>query len=82
VNINSTIDPSAYKEIGTRNYWINNNLEIWNCLTVSLGLKARVFKIEFKEDQIRLRTFFQLQFIKEISLSNCIYKNIEINMLK
>jgi hypothetical protein len=40
VNINSAIDPSAYKEIDTRNYLINNNLEIWNCLTVLLGLKA------------------------------------------
>jgi hypothetical protein len=40
VNINSTIDPSAYKKIGTKNYWINNNLEIWNYLTISLGLKA------------------------------------------
>jgi hypothetical protein len=40
VNINSAIDPSAYKEISTKNYWINNNLEIWNCLTVLLGLKA------------------------------------------
>jgi hypothetical protein len=40
VNINSTIDPSAYKEIGTMNYWINNCLEIWNHLSVSLGLKT------------------------------------------
>jgi hypothetical protein len=39
VNINSAIDPSAYKEIGTKNYWINNCLEIWNHLSVSLGLK-------------------------------------------
>jgi hypothetical protein len=28
VNINSAIDPSTYKEIGTMNYWINNCLEI------------------------------------------------------
>jgi hypothetical protein len=40
VNINSTINPSVYKKIGTRNYWIINNLEIWNYLTVSLELKA------------------------------------------
>jgi hypothetical protein len=89
VNINSAIDPSAYKEIGTRNCWINNSLEIWNCLTVSLGLKTeisynptnitlirmykfsilvnfwRIFEIEIKNDQIRLKTFFQLQFMKE-----------------
>jgi hypothetical protein len=26
----------------------------------------RVFKIEIKQDQIRLRTFFQLQFMKKI----------------
>jgi hypothetical protein len=36
VNINSAIDPSTYKEIGTRSYWINNCLEIWDHLSVSL----------------------------------------------
>jgi hypothetical protein len=42
VNINSAIDPSAYKEIGTKNCWINNSLEIWKCLTVSSGLKTEI----------------------------------------
>jgi hypothetical protein len=83
------IDPSAYKEIGTRNYWINC-LEIWNYLIVLLGLKTeigytptnitlvrmyknsilvkfwRTFEIEIKDDQIKLTTFFQLQFMKKI----------------
>jgi hypothetical protein len=38
LNISTAIDPLAFKEIGTENYWINNNLEIWNYLTVLLEL--------------------------------------------
>jgi hypothetical protein len=40
ININSFVDPSAYKEISIRSYWISNNLEIWNYLTLLLGSKA------------------------------------------
>jgi hypothetical protein len=100
VNINSAIDPSTYNEIGTKNYWINNSLKIWNCLTVSLGLKTefcytpiniiligmyknsvlvkiwRTFEIEIKNDQIKLKTFFQLQFMKEIVRLGQIFINM------
>jgi hypothetical protein len=41
LNINSAIDPSLYKEIDIKSYWINNNLEIWNYLTVLLGLRTK-----------------------------------------
>jgi hypothetical protein len=40
LNISIAIDPSAFKEIGTRKYWINNNLEIWNYLS-SIRFKGR-----------------------------------------
>jgi hypothetical protein len=39
ISIGNSIDPSNFKETGTRNYWINNNIDIWNSLTVVLGLK-------------------------------------------
>jgi hypothetical protein len=62
----------AYKEIGTKNHWINNNLKIWNNLTKLLKLKTEIgytptnINIKIKDDQIKLKTFFQLQFMKEI----------------
>jgi hypothetical protein len=86
VNISSVTNILTYKEIGTRSYWINNYLGIWNNISVSLGLKSksgytplvrihknstlvkfwRFFEIEIKQNQIELKAFFQLQFIKEI----------------
>jgi hypothetical protein len=32
ISIGNSIDPSNFKEIGTRNYWINNSIDIWNCI--------------------------------------------------
>jgi hypothetical protein len=40
LNFSTAIYPSTFKEIKTKNYWINNNLKICNCLTVLLGLKT------------------------------------------
>jgi hypothetical protein len=39
ISIGNSIDPSNFKEIGTKDYWINNSLTIWNSLTVMLGFK-------------------------------------------
>jgi hypothetical protein len=39
ISIGNSIDLSNFKEIGTRDYWINNSISIWNSLTVMLGLK-------------------------------------------
>jgi hypothetical protein len=41
------INPSAYREVHTRKYWVNNNLVIWNWLVT----KTRV-KIEKTENSI------------------------------
>jgi hypothetical protein len=38
INISTAIIPSTFKKIGTKSYWVNNNIEIWNYLTVILGL--------------------------------------------
>jgi hypothetical protein len=38
VSIGNSIDPTNFKEIGTKNYWINNSVNIWNNLTVQLQL--------------------------------------------
>jgi hypothetical protein len=40
ISIGNSIDPSNFKEIGTRDYWINNSLSIWNSLTVMSGCKV------------------------------------------
>jgi hypothetical protein len=39
ISIGNSKDLSNFKEIKTRNYWINNSIDIWNSLTVVLGLK-------------------------------------------
>jgi hypothetical protein len=39
ISIGNSIDPSNFKEIGTKNYWINNSIDIWNSLIVLLGFK-------------------------------------------
>jgi hypothetical protein len=40
LNFSIVTNPSAFKEIKMKNCWINNNLEIWNYLTVLFGLKV------------------------------------------
>jgi hypothetical protein len=42
INIGNSINPSNVKEIGTKKYWINNSIDIWNSLTVLLGLKLEI----------------------------------------
>jgi hypothetical protein len=39
ISIGNSIDPSNFKEIGTKNYWINNSIDICNSLTVLMGFK-------------------------------------------
>jgi hypothetical protein len=39
ISIGNSIDPSNFKKIGMRDYCINNSINIWNSLTVMLGLK-------------------------------------------
>jgi hypothetical protein len=87
ISIGNSIDPSNFKEIGTKNYWINNSTDIWNSLTVLLGLKLEVgftpfklallklyknsllakflrrFEIEIMDTNIRIKTFYQLEFM-------------------
>jgi hypothetical protein len=95
INIGNSIGPSNFKEIRTKDYWVNNNISIWNSLTVMLGCKIengykptklnliriyknsilvkfhRKFEIEILESIIRIKTFFQLQFMKKwVSLEN------------
>jgi ribosomal protein S8E len=41
ISIGNLIDFSNFKKIGTRNYWINNNINIWNSLTIVLKLKLK-----------------------------------------
>jgi hypothetical protein len=102
INIGNSIDPSNFKEIGTRDYWINNSISIWNLITVMLGLKIengytptklnlvkiyknsvlvkfhRKFKIEILESDIRIKTFFQLQFMKKwVNLENSSLNKID-----
>jgi hypothetical protein len=45
LNISTAIDLSAFKEIGTRNYWINNSLEINNFV----GTKNRNIRLRNKK---------------------------------
>jgi hypothetical protein len=90
ISIGNSIDPSNFKEIGTKNYWVNNIIDIWNYLTVLLGLKMEVgftplkmallrldknslltkflrrFEIEILETNIRIKTFYQLEFMNKI----------------
>jgi hypothetical protein len=42
ISIGNSIDFLNFKEIGTKNYWINNSINIWNSLTVLLGLKLEI----------------------------------------
>jgi hypothetical protein len=42
ISIGNPIDPINFKEIGTKNYWINNSVNIWNSLTVQLRLKMEI----------------------------------------
>jgi hypothetical protein len=89
-SIGNLIDPSNFKKIGMRNYWINNSIDIWNSLTVLLGLKMetgftpvkmallrlyknsllvkflRRFEIEILELNIRIKTFYQLEFMNKL----------------
>jgi hypothetical protein len=54
INIGNSIDTTNFKEIGTKNYWINNSVNIWNSLTILLGLKMEVGYTPIKMVLIRL----------------------------
>jgi hypothetical protein len=54
ISIGNSIDPSNFKEIGTRNYWINNSIDIWNSLTVLLGAKMETGFTPVKMTLLRL----------------------------
>jgi hypothetical protein len=102
ISIGNSIDPSNFKEIWTRDYWINNSISIWNSLTVMLGLKIengytstklnsvriyknsvlvkfhRKFEIEILESNIRIKTYFQLQFMKKlVNLENSTLNKVD-----
>jgi hypothetical protein len=90
INIGNSIDLTNFKEIGTKNYWINNSVNIWNSLTVQLGLKMEIgytavkmvlirlykntlltkflrkFEIDILETNIRIKTFYQLEFMGKL----------------
>jgi hypothetical protein len=54
ISIGNSIDLSNFKEIGTKNYWINNSIDIWNFLIVLLVLKLEVNFTSFKLILLRL----------------------------
>jgi hypothetical protein len=54
ISIVTSIDPTNFKEIGTKNYWINNSVNIWNRLTFLLGLKMEIGYTPTKMVLIRL----------------------------
>jgi hypothetical protein len=33
-NFTTFIDPTSFRELGTLQYWMNNNKEIWNNISV------------------------------------------------
>jgi hypothetical protein len=39
---NLTLTKNCVLRIGIKNYWINNSANIWNSLTVQLGLKMEI----------------------------------------
>jgi hypothetical protein len=37
-NITTFIDPTSFKDLGTLQYWINNNKKIWDNISIKFGL--------------------------------------------
>jgi hypothetical protein len=66
VHINVIGNSSNFKEIGMKNYWINNSVDIWNFL---LGLKMEVGFTPFKMALLRLyKNSLLTKFLKRFEI--------------
>jgi hypothetical protein len=77
--IGNSIDPSNFKEVGTKDYWVNNSITIWNSLTVMIGLKiengykpTKLSLVRIYKNSILVK--FHRKFEIEIIDSNIIVK--------
>jgi hypothetical protein len=54
ISIGNSINPSNFKKIGTKNYWVNNSINIWNSLTIALKLKLKTGYTPTKLNLVRI----------------------------
>jgi hypothetical protein len=83
MNLAAGIDPSAYREIGTRKYWVNNNLVIWNWLATKTKLDKLKFQIEITKNEIKMVTFYCLSYMKiKINIEETFINMRDISILE
>jgi hypothetical protein len=78
ISIGNSIDPSNFKEIGTRHYWINNSIDIWNSLTVVLGFKLETGYTPTKLNLVRIyKNLLLVKFLRKFEI-DILESNIKI----